>query len=179
MRPRQIDPVKLVISIFTNETNLFPEALSRLEERFGAIDCLSETLDFSSTDYYEGEFGTGLKRKIASFEELINIEDLAPIKLFTNALEAEYLKGDNKRRVNIDPGFMALEKFVLASCKNFSHRIYLKEGVFADLTMIYEQGRFRSLEWTYPDYNTDAMKALLKQIRKRYAFKIGKGLKRG
>lgn len=178
MRPRQPDKVKLVVSLFTGERSLFGEALEKLQNRFGRIDFLSELLDFSSTDYYAQEFGGGLKRRVASFEPLMELEDLPAVKAITNGLEAEYLKG-GRRLINIDPGYIALEKFVLASCKNFSHRIYIGGGVHADLTMIYRGRAFASLPWTYPDYDEAGMKSILKQIRRRYALHLGKGLKNG
>lgn len=178
MRPRVPDPVKPAVSLFTGEAALFSEVLGRLQERYGAIDFLSEPLSFSSTDYYEEEFGGGLKRKIASFEGLIDPIKLVEIKLYANTLEEEFSR-DGKRRVNIDPGYMALEKFVLSSCKNFSHRVYLGDGVYAELTLMYSGTGFKDLAWTYPDYRVEKMKGLLKQIRNRYAFQIGKGLKLG
>ncbi|MBI5644206.1 MAG: DUF4416 family protein [Deltaproteobacteria bacterium] len=175
MRQRKPDPVKLLISIFTGEERLFSEVLLMLKERFGEMDLLSERLDFPDTDYYEDEFGKGIKRKIASFDRLIGPEELSAIKVFTNGIE-EGLSKDGKRRVNIDPGYIALEKFVLASCKNFSHRIYLKDSVYADLTLIYEGRVYRALEWTYPDYKEQRMQDILMEVRKRYAFSLGKGL---
>lgn len=172
MKPRGPDPVKLVISIFSGEPSLITEAIGRLEEKFGKTDFASELLEFNTTDYYEKEFGGGLKRRLLSFEEFIATERLPEIKLFTNSLENGYSAG-GKRRLNIDPGYMALEKFVLASCKGFSHRIYLGNGVYADLTMTYEKGDFRTLPWTYPDYA--ALRPLLRKIRSLYALKLGKG----
>lgn len=178
MRARQPDPVKLVVSVFTASPSLFGEVFKRLTERFGPIDILSEPLPFTTTDYYDAEFGGGLTRKVASFETLIEPASLSEAKIFTNGLEDEYRAGD-KRRVNIDPGYMALEKFVLASCKNFSHRIYLKDGVWADLTLMYVADGFTTLPWTYPDYKEERMTGILKEIRKRYAFVLGRGLRFG
>jgi uncharacterized protein DUF4416 len=178
MRARTPDPVKLVVSVFTGDPTLFSGVFERLTERFGPIDLLSERLPFTTTDYYDDEFGGGLTRKVASFETLIEPIYLADAKIFTNGLEDGYRAGD-KRRVNIDPGYMALEKFVLASCKNFSHRIYLKDGVWADLTLMYVADGFMTLPWTYPDYKEETMTGILKEIRKRYAFALGRGLRFG
>ena len=178
MRPAKPDPVKPVVSVFTAEAGLFSPVLKRLEERFGAVDLLSEPLPFTTTDYYREEFGDGLTRKVASFERLMGAEELAQAKLFTNRVEDDYTSG-NRRRVNIDPGYMALEKFVLASCKNFSHRIFIGDGVWADLTLMYVDEGFTALPWTYPDYKEDAMTGILAEIRKRYAFVLGRGLRFG
>ena len=178
MRPGKPDPVKPVVSVFTAEAGLFSPVIKRLEERFGAADLLSEPLPFTATDYYREEFGTGLARKVVSFERLMGAEDLSTAKRFTNGIEDDYTAG-GRRRVNIDPGYMALEKFVLASCKNFSHRIFIGDGVWADLTLMYAGDGFTALPWTYPDYREDAMTGILTEIRKRYAFVLGRGLRFG
>jgi hypothetical protein len=175
MRPGKVEPVKLVVSVFSSEPDLVTAIIEELEKSFGKIDLLSEPIDFNLTDYYEDEFGKGLIRRIASFENLIDPSELAEIKLKTNALEDRYLGSDGKRRVNIDPGYLTLERLVLASCKNFTHRIHLAKGVYGDLTLIYRGGEYRPLEWTYPDYCGGHIRGLFKKIRTRYAEKIGRG----
>ena len=70
--------------------------------------------------------------------------------------------------VNLDPGYMLHERFVLASGKNFSHRIYVGRRIYADLTLIYTKGRFQTLPWTYPDYTEQNMLTYLEQVRKKY-----------
>lgn len=177
-KPKEPALVKLIISLITpdngivNVKGIIKPVLKKMEDRFGSIDILSKRLDFSHTDYYEDEMGKGLFRKIVSFEKLIKPDSLSDIKLFTNGVEDKYLKEDGKRIINIDPGYISLEKMVLASCKNFSHRIYLKKGVYADLTLIYRTGGFQPLEWTFPDYAEDSMRKLLKEIRQRYAYQL-------
>lgn len=174
MKVREPDPVKPVLSLFTADKTLFREIIKRLEKEWGPADLASGLLDFSSTDYYEEEFGAGLKRKFFSFERLIAPYELAGLKTFSNSLEAEFSK-DGKRLVNIDPGYMALEKFVLASCKNFTHRICVGRGVYADLTFMYTGDAFKALEWTYPDYKAEDVVSFLKEARKRLAKQLGKG----
>jgi len=171
MRPKKALDVKLVVSLIAADEALFMRAIEALSRRFGRMDFLSEIIPFDQTDYYEGEFGGGLKRRFVSFESLCapDGDGLAEIKLFTNGVEDEFLGPGGKRRINIDPGVVSLERFVLASCKNFTHRIYLRDGVWADLTLIYTAGEFKDLPWTYPDYKADVMKSWLRQIRARYA----------
>jgi len=176
MRASEPEDASLVVSLFTGHKALFAEVLMGLEKKFGPMELLSEALDFSTTDYYTEEFGAGLKRKIVSFERLIPMTGLAEIKLFTNGLEGAFAK-DGKRLINIDPGYLTLERFVLASCKNFPQRIYLGGGVFADLTLVYSDNDWRTLEWTYPDYRDRGMMETLKEVRKRYAVKIKRGLR--
>ena len=174
-RPKNPNLVKLITSLITGEDDIIKPVLKKLEARLGSVDILSERLDFNHTDYYRDEMGERLFRKIASFEKLIKPDELADIKLFTNSVEDEYLKEDGKRAINIDPGYISMEKMVLASCKNFSHRIYLKKGIYADLTLIYKAGGFQSLEWTFPDYAKDNIKRLLQGIRERYMHQLQSG----
>jgi hypothetical protein len=96
---------------------------------------------------------------------------LAQIKLATNELEQEYSSG-GKRTVNIDPGYMLHERFVLATAKNYSHRIYIGRRIYADLTLIYKDGRFRALPWTYPDYADERMLTYLQQVRNKYVLDL-------
>jgi hypothetical protein len=98
---------------------------------------------------------------------------LAQIKVRTNQIEQHYGR-DGKRSVNIDPGYLLQERFVLASGKNYSHRIYLSEGIYADLTLIYHQGRFQQLPWTYPDYADGPMLRVLERIRHKYVLDMKK-----
>ena len=169
MRPKRVDDVKLAVSLIAAEEALFVRVLEALCARFGRMDFLSETAPFDQTDYYDEEFGENLKRRFVSFENQIPPDSLAQIKIFTNGVEDTFLRPDGKRRINIDPGCVSFERLVLASCKNFTHRIYLSMGVYADLTLIYSAGEFKDLQWTYPDYRGEVMKSWLKQIRARYA----------
>lgn len=177
MRPAQAAPVKLVVSVFTAESALYPAVIGELARRYGQEDFISETLEFGRTDYYREEMGFPLSRKLVSFETLIRPDELSGVKLYTNGVEDGFLSPEGKRRVNIDPGVLTLERFVLASCKNFTHRIYIGSGVYADLTLIYsaKTGSFRALEWTYPDYGAPGMTGILRELRRRYALSLGRG----
>ena len=117
--------------------------------------------------------GAHLVRRMLAFKNLIRQNELPAIKLSTNRLEKEYSE-NGKRRVNLDPGYLLLERLVLASGKNFSHRIYLGEGIYADLTLIYQHGAFEKLPWTYPDYADQPMLAFLQQVRSKYAVDLKK-----
>lgn len=176
MIPREHDMVKLVISLFTSDARQFGAALSMLAERFGEADLISGVMPPPSAAYYGDEFGSGLLRKMVTFRRLVPITDLPAIKIFTNSIEASRSSPDGRRSVNIDPGYMALEKFVLASCKGFSHRIFIGDGVFAELTLMYVGRGFKALPWTYPDYYSSEMISLLTHVRRRYAYALGKGL---
>ena len=175
MRPSEIEPVKLVVSVLSSEADVAEKAIGALKKRFGETDFMSKVLDFNYTDYYEPEMGTGLKRLMFAFERLVPPNELSGIKTFTNGIEDCFLTSDGRRRVNIDPGYLTLEKVVLASCKNFFHRIYLDKGVYAEITLVYKSKDFRPLEWTYPDYKDVPMLEILREIRRIYAKNIGRG----
>jgi len=144
--------------------------------QFGPVDWESPPLFFDRTRYYEREMGWPLHRRFISFEQLIAPDDLVRIKLQTNELERK-TEVDGKRRVNIDPGYIGLERLVLATGKNYVHRIYLGRGIFADLTLVYKKGSFRPLEWTYRDYADPGVIDMFNQVRRRYTEQL-KALKR-
>lgn len=159
-------PVKLIIGFIYKERDF--EALSKkiLQNKFGSIDYETEELDFNYTDYYKEEFGENLKRKIISFKKLINLKNIEKIKLYTNKIEKKFLQ-NNKRRINIDPGYLTDAKLILFTTKDFSHRVYLGRGIYADLTLFFKKGSFEGLEWTYPDYKTGYIN-IFNDIRKLY-----------
>lgn len=160
-------PVKLVFGFIFKDDGVYRKACAALARRFGEFDFESETLDFGYTDYYQDEFGKKLKRKFASSKKLIKPHDLYKIKIYTNQIE-KGLSRDSRRLINIDPGYLDLSKFVLATTKDFYHRIYLNKGIFAELALYYQDKAFKALEWTYPDYRTAEYMNILKQIRQIY-----------
>lgn len=161
-------PAKLVISIIFSSEGLINKAKGKLEEIFGKIDFVSEKLPFDYTDYYTKEMGKGLFRRFVSFAEPISRERLSEVKLITNRIEKEFSTFEGKRRLNIDPGFLALEHFILATTKSYTHRPYLKDGIYVDLTLIYEKGSYRALKWTYPDYASEEIINILNTLRKEF-----------
>jgi len=166
-KTEKAEPAKLIIGMFSNKTNLFEKVKKILEEKFGPVDFVSEVLPFNKTNYYEKEMGKDLKRIFYSFQRLISPESLVEIKIFTNQIEEKFSEG-GKRRVNIDPGYLTLSKLVLASTKDYSHRIYLKEGIYAEVTLRFEKGTFIPYEYTYPDYRTPEYLHIFNQIRQIY-----------
>ena len=169
--PQKPKPAKLVVGIFLNQKRLLEEIADDLFSRFGAVDIISAWIPFEYTSYYAEELGKPLFRRLFAFEKLIQQNELAKIKLTTNQIEQKYSQ-NGRRRVNIDPGYLLHERFVLASGKNFSHRIYLADGIYADLTLIYFKGRFQTLPWTYPDYADQALIKVLERIRRKYALEV-------
>jgi len=170
-KPTRPAPAKLVIGCFTRDKDILGEAARKLSASFGPPDVISRWLPFEHTDYYNSEMGSPLFRRLLAFRDLIQQDALADVKLFTNDLEGRFLiRG--KRLVNIDPGYLLAERLVLATGKNYVHRIYLRAGIYADLTLIYQKGRFHPLDWTYPDYAGDAIGAFLETVRERYLYQV-------
>jgi hypothetical protein len=164
--PRTPGLAKLVIGIITKEKSLFQQAVCDLTEKFGRVEMISSWLPFDYTDYYESEMGKPLFRRVLAFKNLIEQEDLPEIKTITNSLEEKY-SGNSKRQINIDPGYLLLERFVLATGKNYSHRIYIGQKIYADLTLIFQNGEFQTLPWTYPDYAGRDLLVFLGKVRNK------------
>ena len=164
-------PAKLVIGIFGRNKKLIERLALDLSSQFGPVDLVSSWMDFSYTSYYEPEMGSPLARRMFAFKQLIEQGGLAEIKIATNKIEQAY-STTGKREVNLDPGYLLHERFVLASGKNFSHRIYIGLNVYADLTLIYQKGSFKKLPWTYPDYADQAMICFLEAVRRKYVLDL-------
>jgi hypothetical protein len=160
-------PAKLIIGAYLAEKKLYPELAMELASLFGPVDIVSAWFAFDYTNYYEKEMGAPLYRRVLAFKSLIAQDELAAIKVTTNQIEQRFTN-KGRRQINIDPGYLLLERFVLASGKNFSHRIYLQQGIYADLTLIFTRGAFQTLAWTYPDYADRKMLDYLTAVRDKY-----------
>ncbi len=163
-------PVKLFVGLLAARAETFEAAQAEMEIEFGPVDAVGEVIPFDFTDYYEAEMGPNLLRKFVAFERLIDPGELASAKSFTNDLEEKITEGagGDRRVVNLDPGYVTLAKLVLASTKDNVHRLYLGEGIFAEVTMHYAGGRFNAWPWTYPDYQSEAYCKFFESVRNRY-----------
>jgi hypothetical protein len=148
-------------------------AVRSIEAVFGPVLRETPPVPWDYSDYYMDEFGPGLQRRFVFFENLIGQEELGEIKLRTISLERE-LSADGKRRVNIDPGYLTEAKVVLASTKDYSHRVYLGGGVFAEVTLHYRQGGFRPHLFAYPDYHEEENIRLFGEMRGVFRARLGK-----
>lgn len=167
--PQQPQPAKLIAGLLFSDFGVQHHVLTTLANRFGPWDFLTEPQPFTYTTYYDREMGTGLFRQTGSFLNLVPPETLPDIKLFTNHIEQQ-LSLNHKRQVNIDPGLLSKERLVLATGKNYTHRIYLRNGIYADLTLIYQKSAYRPLEWTYPDYQESNLLHFLGMLRQKLMF---------
>ena len=163
--------VKLIIGMLAKNKKLFESIEEFFVKMFGEIDYRSPLILFKHTDYYAEEMGRPLKRRFVSFKRHILPEDISKIKAAANALEKRlsvkklsYLA----RQVNIDPGYISDSKLVLATTKDYYHRIYLRRGIYAEVTLAWKKDGFCPFEWTYPDYKTAEYAAILNKIRELY-----------
>lgn len=166
-KPREPDPAKLFLSVIYRDAAIANQLLQQSAARFGPIEYSTRELPFSATGYYGEEMGEPLYRRFFIFRDLISQDRLIEIKLFTNSLE-QGAALDGKRSVNLDPGLLALNNLILATGKAVAHRPYLGQGIYADLTLIYQSGSFLPLPWTYSDYASPEMISFLNRIREAY-----------
>jgi hypothetical protein len=161
-------PVKLFCALLVAPSFPLEEIATALAETYGVIVLRSTPMLFTQTTYYEREMGTNLTRLYVACDPLVSIADLPTVKHTTNKLEARWSTAQGQRRVNIDPGYLDLAKVVLASTKDHSHRLYIGDGIFAEVTLRYRQHAFQPWEWTYPDYRVPATLTFFHQLRALY-----------
>ena len=148
---------------------------AELEEIFGPVVLKSPCIPFKHTEYYNDEMGDNLNRQWVAFNDLILPDTLVELKHKTNETEKKYLNKNGGRMVNIDPGAISLSNLILASTKNYSHRIYLGKGIYAEVTLIYKQEHFMPLDWTYPDYREETALLFFTEAREVLKQKLVEG----
>ncbi|MCS6850059.1 MAG: DUF4416 family protein [Gemmataceae bacterium] len=169
-------PVLLVVTAFSRHASALAWAEHRLEEHFGPIGLISPDFPFTQTRYYEPEMGPGLVKRLFAFERLVPAESLAAIKRATLEMEKELaFQGSyaERRPLNLDPGLLSLGKFQLATTKDQAHRIYLGQGIFAEVTLRFRAGAFHPWEWTYPSYRQPGLLDFLRVARDYYRQRLG------
>lgn len=174
--PRSPVPALLVVALFSRHAEVLAWARTRLETLYGPIGLHGEPFVFDQTSYYASSMGSDLRKQLLAFASLVAPERLADIKQQTNALESElaaagqYLEA---RPLNLDPGLLVLGKFMLATTKDQAHRVYLRDGIFAEVTLHYRAGAFEPWPWTYADYRLPCVHEFLQQARAYYKQRLG------
>ena len=169
--PREPKPAKYFVALLSSDSELLITVESDLAAILGVVDNRSEILPWTASNFYEKEMGAGLLRRFLSFEPLASPGELAQIKLLTQHVEDKYRDktADHPgRRVNIDPGYIDAFKVALASTKDAGQRLYLHSGIYAEATLMYFDGAFHGLAYTYPDYLWPATLAFLTSLRSVY-----------
>lgn len=187
-------PAKLVIPTLLSANVHIERVVETLTRELGRLDYRSEEIPFTFTKYYTPEMGNGIRRVFFSVEELVDPGRLAELKLHTDEIEAAFAEGEGggagrrgaggttaggrgaggttagggRRCVNLDPGLLTLGRLILASTKDNAQRIPLRDGIYAEVTLLYKSGTFEPLRWTYPDYRSEAYHRILAEIRTLY-----------
>jgi hypothetical protein len=170
--PTEPSHAKLFASILFSEESILREGMDALIGSFGRIDWISDRLPFDFTNYYAREMGTNLSRHYVTFRDLVPMEHLPEIKHETNRIEQRFATPEGSRRLNIDPGYLCPGHVILATTKGYSHRPYLRNGIYADLTLVFRNRSFQALEWTYPDYRQGETIGLFNEIRIKYVERL-------
>ncbi len=161
-RPKK---VKLFVGVLYEDRGVLNRAVDMMIHRLGEVDRKSEEFPFDFTDYYR-DIGEHLQRLFLSFRDLVNPSVLSAVKCFTNRVEVIASGGD--RKINLDPGYIDGAKVVLASTKDYSHRIYLSNGIYGEVTLRYRDGNYIPFDYTYPDYQRAETHEFFKVIRGLY-----------
>ena len=172
--PKDFSPVKLICGIIAFEEHIFKKAEEHLDRLYGPVDLTSPLFEFKFTDYYEKQMGKNLKRKFLSFAEFVLPEKLSEIKLRTNELEEELRKEfrSSRRLVNLDPGYLTSSALIMATAKDFAHRVPLRNGIYAHLELLFGKKEARPLSWTYPDFKTKDYQNFFMEVRRIYLSKL-------
>ncbi len=175
MGTRRIHPPVKIIAACTRLSGFVMEPIHRiLEEKLSIIEQISDTFDFSQfTSYYTEEMGAPLIKDFIVFTGLENPERLPALKLWTNEIEERFMR-EKHRQINLDPGYICDARLVLATTKNYTHRLYLNDGIFGDVHLIYQNHTFHAQPWTYPDYKQTEIIKFLNSVRENYMQQLGK-----
>jgi hypothetical protein len=148
-------------------------ARTELEKLLGPVESESPLYPFDLTEYYLPEMGAGLQRQFLSFKRMADPAGLADWKLAANALEARFARELSARNgparpVNLDPGYLFRRKLVLASTKDHAHRVYLRDGIFAEITMVFRNEKWQCHEFTFPDFKSGRYDRFFKRVRSQH-----------
>jgi hypothetical protein len=167
-------PVKLFVGVLTSIPDIISHVEERLSERFGPIDARSEPFLFDMTRYYDEAMGSPINRYFISFSNLIEPSVISDIKKATNELESAFASKwtSVQRPVNLDPGYLEQSKIVLASTKNFYHRILISDGIYAEVTLHFEAGEWRPFPWTFPDFKSGRYHQFFLDLRDSYRIQL-------
>ena len=174
MEPSEPIPVKLFCGVLYSDEQLLNDSRLLLVEKYGEIDYQGDQFNFEISEYYRPEMGWPIYRRFWAFENLINPNEIARLKIECNEIEDQLTVAGN-RKVNLDPGYMDYDKIVLASAKYNGQKIYLDYGIYADLTLRYEKGEYYPYPWSFPDFKEGQYNQTFLRIREIYKVQLKKG----
>jgi hypothetical protein len=150
---KNFNRVKLFSGIIYGNEDIYTGIKEKLQHMFSPVDLEIGPLDFDFTTYYNREMGSPLYRRFISFEKLISPEELPGIKCLTNKIEIDTSINGN-RVVNLDPGYLSEANVIIATTKNYYHRVPLSKGIYAHMEYVIKKKKLVPLEWTYPDFKS-------------------------
>ncbi len=163
-KPKPPEKALLFIGILYAEEPYYEKAKEALCQEFGELLFESPPMAWEHTEYYRDELGWPITRRFLATRRCIDPSSIVDIKLYTNELE-ETLSVEGKRKVNLDPGYVTASKVVLATTKNYAHRVYIAKGIYAEVTLYYRKGTFRAHDFTYRDYRSPEYIKLFEDMR--------------
>ncbi len=163
--PKVPPPGALVSAVMVGADAPWEEVLDALSQEWGKVAMEGPGYPFIHSSYYQEEMGVELEKRFYLWSKPLPQDGLPKAKLFSNSVERRFSRPDGTRRVNVDPGLLTLHSLVLATAKGYSHRVYLGEGIFAEVTLLFRDGEFRPLPWTYPDYAQEEVRRFMMRAR--------------
>jgi hypothetical protein len=163
--------VKLVVGLLGSDLEILKRIREILTRKFGPEEEVLSPIPFVWTQYYSDEVGASPWRTFLTYENLIPRENVVDIKRYTNALELDFAP-EGLRRVNIDPGYLTLGQFFLATTKDQRHRVYIRDGIFVEPTLYFQDGTFHPFDWTYRDYRSAEYLAYFQSARSKLAYQM-------
>jgi hypothetical protein len=157
-RVRIVEPVVRFCAVISRYLDARQWAQDQLSARWGDIRTVSSEIPFEAGGYYTPTMGSDLTKTLIAFGGFCDPADLADWKHETNELETLYANESEHaetRPLNLDPGYITQAKLVLATTKDRDHRLYLRDGMFAEVTLTYVGKRWQHHRWSYPSYRTE------------------------
>ena len=164
-------PVRLIIGLLSGSEDMLQKTRSILKEKFGPEEEVLSPIPFIWTNYYRDEIGDQPIRCFIAYENQIAREQMVEIKRYTNELELTFAQ-ESKRSVNIDPGYMTLGQFFLATTKDQRQRVYIRDGIYIEPTLFFQEGKFRPFDWTYPDYRSEEYQGFFQAARAKLVYQM-------
>lgn len=170
-RVQKPPPGKLVVSLIYSSMDALADSLTALEKRFGRVECETVEIPLANQENYKEEMGDNLERRFFSFERDVERDALPVLKSICRKLEGQFADHVDDylfRTVNIDPGILTPFNLVMASNKESNHGVYIEDGVFAEIALVYARGRFVRLPWTSPDFYHEEAIDLFNRVRSSF-----------
>lgn len=168
-----VQPVTPILGVIYRDVAVVDDALMWIEKLMGDVALSSPEYPFDLTNYYAPEMGENLKRRFFLLDRLSDPTLLSKWKVETNKLEEQAAQRFGEQRpVNLDPGYMDGSKLVLASTKNHGHRIYVGQGIFAEVTLTFREGKWIRRDYTFPDFASGRYDEFLSKARDQHLLQV-------